>query len=186
MQFSYRVVSAILLLGSIIGIAFALYLEHVKGLNPCPLCIFQRVGLISMGIVAFIALIHNPAKAAIRRLYAFVASLGLLWSAGVAARHVWLQNLPPEKVPSCGPGLDYLIEALPMKTVFQQVLSGSGECAEIDWTFLGFSLPVWSLVFFSVLLVIAIWQLVRTYPYETPSKLTSAPSAKATTKKKPK
>jgi disulfide bond formation protein DsbB len=90
--------------------------------------------------------------------------LSILWSAGVAARHVWLQNLPPDQVPSCGPGLNYLIDALPLKNVLAQVLTGSGECAVIDWTFLGQSLPVWSLLFFVVLTVVSLWQLVRRYP----------------------
>ncbi len=69
-----------------------------------------------------------------KRLYALLGSLSILWSVGVAARHVWLQNLPPDQVPSCGPGLDYWLETLPMKSVLQQVLNGSGECAAIDWT----------------------------------------------------
>ncbi len=89
----------------------------------------------------------------------------MIWSVGVAARHVWLQHLPPDQVPSCGPGLDYLVDALPLKTVFQQVLTGSGECAMVDWTFLGQSLPFWSLVFFCILLMLCLWQLVRNYPY---------------------
>ncbi len=160
----YRVISGLLFLASVIGMAFALYLEHVQGLEPCPLCVFQRVGLIGLGIFSLIALLHNPKRNGIRRSYAFLGTLSILWSAGVAARHVWLQNLPPEKVPSCGPGLDYLVDVLPMKTVLQQVLSGSGECAVVDWTFLGQSLPVWSLVFFSVLSIISIWQLLRKYP----------------------
>ena len=160
----YRVVSGLLFLASVIGMAFALYLEHVQGLEPCPLCVFQRVGLIGLGIFSLIALLHHPKGNGLRRGYAFLGTLSILWSAGVAARHVWLQNLPPEKVPSCGPGLDYLVDVLPMKTVLQQVLSGSGECAVVDWTFLGQSLPVWSLVFFSGLAMISIWQLLRRYP----------------------
>ena len=89
---------------------------------------------------------------------------GILWAAGVAARHVWLQNLPPDKVPSCGPGLDYWLEALPLQEVVNQVLSGSGECAVVDWTFMGMSIPVQSLIFFSLLVLInlvvgmRIWQ----------------------------
>ncbi|QIZ62932.1 MULTISPECIES: disulfide bond formation protein B [Acinetobacter] len=165
MQWSYRFVSGVLFCASVVGMVFALYLEHVQGLAPCPLCVFQRVGLIGLGIISLIALLHNPLSGAFKRLYAFLGSLSILWSAGVAARHVWLQNLPPDQVPSCGPGLDYLVDALPMKAVLQQVLSGSGECAVIDWTFLGQSLPVWSLVFFIVLTIISIWQLIRTYPY---------------------
>jgi Disulfide bond formation protein DsbB len=163
MQLSYRVVNALLLIGSIVGISFALYLEHVQGLNPCPLCIFQRVGLIAMGLIALIALLHNPRKSWLKRGYTLLSSLAIGWSAGVAARHVWLQHLPKDQVPSCGPGLDYLVEALPFKQVLQQVLTGSGECAEIDWSFLGQSLPFWSLLFFAALLLINLWQLFRKY-----------------------
>ncbi|MFU8927879.1 disulfide bond formation protein B [Acinetobacter puyangensis] len=163
MQLSYRVVNALLLIGSIVGISFALYLEHVQGLNPCPLCIFQRVGLIAMGLIALIALLHNPRKSWLKRGYALLSSLAIGWSAGVAARHVWLQHLPKDQVPSCGPGLNYLVEALPFKQVLQQVLTGSGECAEIDWSFLGQSLPFWSLLFFAALLLINLWQLFRKY-----------------------
>ncbi|WP_151979825.1 disulfide bond formation protein B [Acinetobacter guerrae] len=161
---NYRFINGLLVLASIVGMSFALYLEHVKGLDPCPLCIFQRVGLMVMGIFALIAFLHNPVSNLMKRFYSLLATLGILWSVGVATRHVWLQTLPPDKVPSCGPGLNYLLDALPLKTVLNEVLSGSGECAAIDWTFLGFSLPVWSLAFFSVLLLICLWQLLRTYP----------------------
>ena len=163
MQLNYRLVSGLLFLASVIGMAFALYLEHVQGLDPCPLCVFQRIGLIGLGLISLIALLHNPKSNAGKRIYAFIGSLSILWSTGVAARHVWLQNLPPDKVPSCGPGLDYWVETLPLKSVFEQVLTGSGECANIDWTFLGQSLPVWSFLFFAVLLIVSVWQLFRKY-----------------------
>lgn len=165
MKWGYRFVSGALFAASVIGMAFALYLEHVQGLEPCPLCVFQRVGLIGLGIISLLALLHNLKSNGIKRIYALLGSLSILWSTGIAARHVWLQNLPPDQVPSCGPGLDYWLETLPMKSVLQQVLTGSGECATIDWTFLGQSLPVWSLVFFTVLLLISLWQLFR--PYQT-------------------
>lgn len=165
MQWSYRFVSGFLFLASVIGMAFALYLEHVQGLEPCPLCVFQRIGLIGLGIVSLVAFLHNPISNAFKRIYALLGSISILWSAGVAARHVWLQNLPPDQVPSCGPGLDYWVETLPLKSVFEQVLKGSGECAKVDWTFLGQSLPVWSLAFFAVLALICLWQLLRRYPF---------------------
>ncbi|MEF9955594.1 MAG: disulfide bond formation protein B [Acinetobacter sp.] len=163
MQWNYRIVSAVLVLTSIIGLSFALYLEHVQGLDPCPLCIFQRVGLIVMGLIALIAFIHNPVSNAIKRSYAFLATLAIGWSVGVAARHVWLQHLPADQVPSCGPGLNYLVDALPFNAVLKEVLSGSGECAAIDWTFLGQSLPFWSLLYFALILLICLWQLFRPY-----------------------
>lgn len=161
---SYRVVSVVLFIASVIGMAFALYLEHFKGLEPCPLCIFQRVGLIGLGIFSLMALIHNPISNFFKRSYAFLGLVAILWSAGVATRHVWLQHLPPDQVPSCGPGLNYWLDTLPLKSVFEQVLKGSGECAMIDWTLFGQSLPVWSLAFFVVLAVISLWQLLRKYP----------------------
>ncbi len=139
-------------------------------LNPCPLCVFQRVGLIGLGIISLIAFLHNPASNGFKRFYAFLGSLSILWSAGVAARHVWLQSLPPDQVPSCGPGLDYWLDTLPLRAVFEQVLTGSGECALVDWTFLGQSLPVWSLVFFVALALISLWQLLRKYPSHAKKK----------------
>lgn len=163
MRYSYRMLSGILFLASLLGMVFALYLEHVQGLNPCPLCVFQRVGLIALGVFSLLGFLHNPQSHLLKRVYSGLGSLGILWSFGVAARHVWLQTLPPEKVPSCGPGLDYLVDALPLKSVLQQVLSGSGECAVIDWTFLGQSLPVWSLIFFALLSILSLWQLFRRY-----------------------
>ncbi|RKG29584.1 disulfide bond formation protein B [Acinetobacter tianfuensis] len=164
MQLSYRLFSGLLFIASVIGMSFALYLEHVQGLEPCPLCVFQRIGLIGLGLISLIALLHNPASKGMKRFYALFGSLSILWSAGVAARHIWLQNLPPDQVPSCGPGLDYWMDTLPLKSVFEQVLTGSGECALVDWTFLGQSLPVWSFVFFAVLTLLSLWQLFRKYP----------------------
>ena len=164
MPYQYRFVSGFLFVASLIGMGFALYLEHVQGLNPCPLCVFQRVGLIILGLFSLLGMLHQPKSVVMKRTYTALGLWGVLWSAAVAARHVWLQNLPPDQVPSCGPGLDYLIDALPLKSVLQQVLSGSGECAVIDWTFLGQSLPVWSLIFFVVLSLVSFWQLLRRYP----------------------
>ena len=163
MRAGYRFVSGALFLASVVGMAFALYLEHVQGYEPCPLCVFQRIGLIGLGLISLIALLHNPKSNVGKRIYAFLGGLSILWSVGVAARHVWLQNLPPDKVPSCGPGLDYWVETLPLKSVFEQVLTGSGECAKVDWMFLGQSLPVWSFLFFAILLIVSVWQLFRKY-----------------------
>lgn len=154
--FNYRVFAGLLTLGSAIGMAFAYYLQKVVGLDPCPLCIFQRVGLIGMGIFAFLALVINPKKTAVRLMLMILSLLSIVWSVGVAGRHVWLQNLPPDQVPACGPGLNYWMDTLPIAQVFKEVFTGSGECAVIDWTFLGFSLPQLSLAFFMVLTVIVL------------------------------
>lgn len=161
---SYRKVNVFLVLASVVGMGFALYLQHIQGLEPCPLCIFQRVGLIGLGLFSLLAVLHNPKTFLFRRGYSLLATLSIAWSVGVAGRHIWLQNLPPSEVPACGAGLDYLMETFPLMQVLTDVLSGSGECAVIDWTFLGQSLPVWSFLFFGVLSVISLWQLFRVYP----------------------
>ena len=154
---SYRGLAGLLTLASIIGMSFAyFYLQGVVKLDPCPLCIFQRVGLIVMGIFAFIAFLLNPKQVWAKVLLMFGALLGILWSIAVAIRHVWIQHLPPDQVPSCGPGLDYWMDTLPIAQVLKEVFKGSGECAVIDWTFLGFSIPELSLGFFSILLVMII------------------------------
>jgi disulfide bond formation protein DsbB len=158
---NYRMVSLGLFLASVLGLGFALYLQYYQQLDPCPLCIFQRIGLMGLGVISLIAFLHNPKKRWAKRLYAGLSVLAIGWSAVIAGRHVWLQHLPPEDVPACGPGLDYWLDTFPLKDVIGKVLHGSGECAVIDWTFLGQSLPVWSLVFFSVLLLASLWQLFR-------------------------
>lgn len=140
----------------------ALYLEHVVGLEPCPLCIFQRVGVLATAAVLLVAAIHNPQG----RWGAFYGGLGLLsvvGGIGVAWRHLWLQSLPPDQVPSCGPGLDYMMDILPMREVLAHVLSGSGECADIDFLFLGVSLPGWTLIGFLVLALAPLGILLRAF-----------------------
>jgi protein dithiol:quinone oxidoreductase len=132
--------------------AYALYAQHVLGLEPCPLCIFQRIAVIACGVVFALAAIHNPGRAgaiAYSVLGFAVASAG----AGVAIRHVWLQSLPPSEVPACGPGLNYMMETLPFTEVLSKVFLGSGECAAADWGVLGLSMPAWTLVFFLTMMV---------------------------------
>lgn len=159
---SYRALAGWLTLASVVGMAFAYgYLQKIVGLAPCSLCVFQRLGLIAMGIFALLAFVFNP-KTVLSRLALMIgALLGMAWSIGWALRHVWLQHLPPDQVPSCGPGLNYLVDTLPMTQVVAEVFKGSGECAEIDWSLLGFSIPELALVFFGVLAAMIIWTMVR-------------------------
>ena len=144
----------------LVGMGVALYLQHYAHLEPCPLCVFQRVSLMSMGIVALIAFIHNPAVIG-RRIYVGLSLVGALAGVGVAGRHVWLQHLPADEVPSCGPGLDYWMDTFPFQEVVQKVLRGSGECAKVDWMMFGLSLPEWTLMMFVGLTSVVVWQLVR-------------------------
>jgi disulfide bond formation protein DsbB len=161
---SYRGLNIFLVVMSVVAMAFALvFLQRMMGFSPCPLCIFQRIGLMIMGVFALLAALINPHKT-IAKLFLWLGSfLGILWSAGVAARHVWLQHLPPDQVPSCGPGLDYWLDALPMQEVVNQVLSGSGECALVEWRFLGLSIPEQSLILFVLLLLVHVLLLFRIF-----------------------
>lgn len=143
-----------------VGMAFALYLQHFQHYEPCPLCIFQRVALMGVGFSALAAALHNPAAIG-RRIYAGITLLAALGGLGVAGRHSWMQHLPPEDVPACGPGLDYWMQTFPMQDVIRKVLHGSGECAKVDWIWLGLSLPEWTLVMFSGITVVCLWQLFR-------------------------
>jgi disulfide bond formation protein DsbB len=135
-------------------IAYALYLQYIEGLEPCPLCQFQRACVIGMGLVFLVAGYHDPGRAGATG-YAIVQLL--LGGAGVAfaTRQVWLQSLPKDQVPSCGMGLNYMLENLPFTDVLQKVFEGSGECAEKGWEFLHLSIAGWSLVFFVAMIVTA-------------------------------
>jgi disulfide bond formation protein DsbB len=127
--------------------AYALYLQHQMFLDPCPLCIFQRVAFIWIGAIALVACIHNP-RGVMRGIYAIAVLLGCFAGAAVAGRHVWIQSLPPGEIPECGPGLSYMLETAPFLEVLKTVLLGDGNCAEVSWTFLGLSMPAWTLLWF--------------------------------------
>ena len=141
-------------------LGFGYYLERVEGLAPCPLCILQRLAYLATGMVCLGAFLHGPGPTG-GRIYGALALSGALAGGGVALRQVWLQRLPPERVPECGPGLDYLLEAFPLFEALKLALTGSGECAEILWTFLSLNIAEWSLACFSLLSVLLICQLCR-------------------------
>ncbi len=157
---SHRTVNGLAALACFGAMGFALFLQYVNNLEPCPLCIFQRVAMITMSVIFVAAFAHNPQKIG-AKIYALLAVLTALLGAAIAGRHVWLQHLPEDEVPSCGPGLNYLIDTLPFSRMLAIVLRGSGECAKIDWTFLGFSLPELTLVVFIGFACIGLFQLVR-------------------------
>ena len=143
---------------SMLGIAG--YFQFVYHLEPCPLCILQRVFALLVGGVLLVAVLHNPKGVGVR-IYGFVLGLLALTGAGISARHVWLQNLPPEQVPSCGPGLNFILDNFPVYEAIDLVMRGSGECAEVLWTFMGLSIPGWTFIAFVVLAVLGLSQLFR-------------------------
>jgi disulfide bond formation protein DsbB len=128
-------------------LGYGLYLQHALFIDPCPLCVLQRLAFMWIGAVSVLAFIHNPGPAG-RWIYTGLFLLGSVLGASIAGRHVWLQNLPAEQVPDCGMGLNYMLETMPFTEVLSEVLYGSGECAEIDWSFLGLSMPNWTLLWF--------------------------------------
>ena len=162
---TYRNLQVFLVIMAVIGMSFALFfLQRYMGFSPCPLCIFQRIGLMIMGGFALIAAIFDPKSKTVRLLLWLGSLAGIGWAAVVAGRHVWLQHLPADQVPSCGPGLDYWLDTLPMQQVLKEVFAGSGECASIEWTFMGLSIPEQSLILFSVLILVhllILWRIVR-------------------------
>ena len=136
-------------------LGFGYYLQYVGGLDPCPLCILQRGAYLGVGVVCLTAFIHASAT----RIYAALALLCALTGAAIAARQVWLQHLPPERVPECGPGLDFILQAFPLFDALTMIFTGSGECAETVWTFLSLSIAEWSLFWFAALSALFVYQL---------------------------
>ena len=135
---------------------FGLFLQYTKHQDPCPLCMVQRVVFIVILVLYALAAAHGPKRQG-SRIYAVLIGLFALTGAGVAARHIWIQNLPKDQVPACGPGLDYMLETMPMSDVLKQLLHGSGECAEKGWTFLTLGIPQWSLLCY---IALGIWAVL--------------------------
>lgn len=142
-------------------LGFAFYSQYQLGLNPCPLCTFQRGAFLLLAVVFLIGGLHSPKGVGGRGAYAGLALLASALGLAVAGRHVWLQHLPADKVPACGPDLAYMMEAFPFADVLRKVFTGSGECAVVDWTFLGLSMPEWSLAWFLALLAWALFAAFR-------------------------
>jgi len=139
---------------------FALYAQHILHLDPCPLCILQRIAVILMGICFMLVFIQNPGKLG-GRIYAGFLTCFALYGTGVAAWHVRLQNLPPEEVPSCGPGFEYMVDNFPLKDALGMIFQGSGECAEVSWRLLGLSMPMWVIIGVGGLGVVGVWNNLR-------------------------
>jgi disulfide bond formation protein DsbB len=137
-----RACNALGLLACAALLGYAWYAQRVMALEPCPLCIFQRVGIAATGALFLLAALHQP-RGWGAGVYGTLILVMLLATLAVAARHLWIQHLPPGSVPSCGATLDYLLEVFPLSDVIRKVLSGSGECAKVSWTFLGLSMPGW-------------------------------------------
>ena len=126
-------------------IAYAIYAQFDLHLDPCPLCIFQRIGIASLGVLFLLAALHHPRRWG-AGVYAGLLAAAALATIGVAGRQIYLQHLPPWEVPSCGAPLSVMLKFMPVTAVIRKVLSGSGECSLITWTFLGLAMSEWVLL----------------------------------------
>ena len=153
-RWSYRVSFLVGFLICVGLLGFALYAEYHWGMNPCPLCIFQRIGFLVMAVFFLLGALHAPRGGA-RWVYSGGSLIGAIFGIVVAGRHLWVQSLPADQVPSCGPPLDYMFSTFPFARVMQLVFTGSGECAKVE-PILGLPMPAWSLLWFVLLAALTI------------------------------
>jgi disulfide bond formation protein DsbB len=139
---------------------FALYAQHVMLLDPCPLCILQRIAVILLGVVFLLGALHNPGQIG-ARIYSGLIVIVVAAGAAVAGWQVRLQNMPADEVPSCGPGLEYMVDNFPLRDIFAMIFKGSGECAEVAWRLLGLSMPVWVMIGLLGLGTAGVWNNLR-------------------------
>jgi disulfide bond formation protein DsbB len=148
-------------IGSILLIAIAyFYFQKQLGLAPCPLCMFQRGALVGVAAFCFMGVLFNPGKL-FSKLIALGATVSSALGLAIAGRQVWLQHLPADKVPECGPDLAFMMDVFPLSQVISTVFKGSGECAEVQWRLLTFSMPEWMMVIFLIMTIICLRLLFK-------------------------
>ena len=154
LDLSLRQTWGLVALGCISMLVFGLYLQHVVGLEPCPMCIVQRYAMVGIAVLAMVAVFwHEGWRGHVMAALGSVLALG---GAFVAARQSWLQWYPPE-VLSCGRDFYGMVESFPLQRAIPMIFRGGGDCSKVDWTFLGGSIANWSFVAF---VAMAVWMLV--------------------------
>lgn len=151
------------------GMSVALYLQFFEGLEPCSLCVFQRLAYIGYGLIALIAIIQNP-KGWGARFYALFQIPVVLIGFAVAVRQIWIQSLPLDQIPACGPGINYLLQEFPLQKVVQVVWAGSSDCAIVTWRFWTLSMATWSAILFGALFLLSVFILLKSYKTEKKSR----------------
>lgn len=147
-------------------LGFGYYLQFFAGQEPCPLCIFQRVAYFTIACIGLVGAIHAPQGTG-RLGYSGTVLFAAVIGAAIAGRQVWLQHLPVDQVPECGPGLDYMLDVFPLSDALRMVFAGSGECAEVTWTFLSLSIAEWSLICFLLIAAVALIHGWNNLPRQT-------------------
>lgn len=135
-------------------VGFGLYLQHAKGLEPCPMCILQRYAFVAIAAIALIAALHDP-RITGRRIYGALLALAAATGGGIAIRHVYLEHNPPP-VYDCGADFGYMIESFPLADLLPMIFKGTGDCTKVPWRFLGLSIAEWALIWFTIFLIAAI------------------------------
>ncbi|MGZ8137298.1 MAG: disulfide bond formation protein B [Methylococcaceae bacterium] len=158
LRFNSRIWFFLGFVGCVFLLSMGAYFQFVGGLDPCPLCISQRIAILLTGLVFLSAAIHNPGRTGVTA-YAILGAVTALCGAAISIRHVWIQHLPPDKVPECGPGLEYVLQNFPLVETVKLMLSGTGDCAKVDWTLLSFSMPAWTLLAFLMLASLSLLQI---------------------------
>ncbi|HKM36252.1 MAG TPA: disulfide bond formation protein B [Thiopseudomonas sp.] len=147
-------------LGCLGMIAAALYLEHIVGLEPCPLCHVQRLAVLLFALVCLLATLHNPARLG-QRIYALLGMLAAALGIATAGRQIWLQGLPEDQLPSCLPPMEFMLEAFPLQEIISKMLHGTADCAAIDWTLLGLNIAQLSMISFITMCLFSVFVLLR-------------------------
>jgi disulfide bond formation protein DsbB len=160
MKLSTRLLNGLGFVAVVLLMATAYYMQYVMKLEPCPLCMLQRFIMMLLGLILLSATLHNPSPKGVR-VYAIATTAIALAGLAAASRHVWLQHMPADQVPACAPSWDYLIDAFPLKEVVRTMFKGSGDCAQVTWTFLHLSIAEWMLIVFTGFVGLGIVQFVR-------------------------
>ena len=156
----YNHINLLLLLAPLGLLGFGYYLQFAKELEPCPMCMTQRFIYMGLVFIAFVSLFNSQSRG-YRRTFASLGGILAIVGLGVASRQVWLQHLPADQVPACGPGFNYIVDSFPLLEAIEIMFKGNGNCAEVVWTFLGLSIPEWSLMAFAGFVTPNLFQLAR-------------------------
>lgn len=162
LNWSYRALNVFGALFCFSSVGYALYVQYHMLMMPCPLCIFQRVAIVSTGVFFLLASLHNPKSIKLQWVYGLLAASCAFIGALIAGRHVAIQLMPADQAPLCNSlGLDYMLDAMPLSDVLVKVFKGSGECAKIDWSLFGLSMPMWTSIMFVFLIALAIYPILK-------------------------
>jgi disulfide bond formation protein DsbB len=152
-----RKIDFLIFIACVILLGVAFFMQYVMGLTPCYLCIIQRFFIAIIGLLSLLASIHNRGP----RIYGLIVALSALIGGYFSSKQLWLQSLPPEKIPACGPPVDYLFNSFNVNEAIKILIQGDGNCAAVQWTFIGLSIPGWTLICFIAIATLSMLKIIR-------------------------